>query len=161
MATEASTMAEEKASTGALLPAINHVTQGVDPDILRGPKRELLRDFYQDVFRWKEVLEWSNDEKAVFRMYRRGQFLNLMAGPKGTGQVGHNHLGIQVPDMETVEGVLARAANFKKTRDPAVEIGEVRESVEEVESPPVALSLVYVRYLLPFMIELQYRREVS
>ena len=139
------------------LPAINHFGQGVDPDILKGPKRDLLRDFYQDVFGWEEMPQWSNDEKVVFQMYRRGQFVNLLAGPAGTEQVGHNHMGIQVPDKAMMEAVLLKARDFKETRDPSVEVGEMRQGLDETEDPPTAVYGLYVQYLLPFMIELQCR----
>ena len=139
------------------LPAINHFGQGVDPDILKGPKRDLLRDFSQDVFGWKEMPQWSNDEKVVFQMYRRGQFLNLLAGPEGTEQVGHNHMGIQVPDRAMMEDIMLKARKFKETRDPAVEVDQIRQGLDDTEDPPTAVYGLYVRYLLPFMIELQCR----
>ena len=94
-------------------------------------------------------------------MYRRGQFLNLLAGPQGTDLVGHNHMGIHVPDKAMMDDILLKARKFKETRDPAVEVDQIRQGLDQTENPPTARYGLYVRYLLPFMIELQYREVQS
>ncbi|MCH8194743.1 MAG: hypothetical protein IIB12_01570 [Chloroflexi bacterium] len=65
---------------------LNHVALSVDKELLDGPKRDLLKDFFSSVFGWEEIPQLTNDGKRlVFRLYRRGQFLYLISGDLDSG----------------------------------------------------------------------------
>ncbi len=135
-------------------PVLNHVALSVDKELLDGPKRDLLKDFFSSVFGWEEIPQLTNDGKRlVFRLYRRGQFLYLISGDPPSKLNTPDHFGIEVHDKETLDRMIAKAKEFKETRDSSVEITEIGVNTE---SPDLRLWNAYVRYLMPMMIEVQY-----
>ncbi|MCH8195951.1 MAG: hypothetical protein IIB12_07725 [Chloroflexi bacterium] len=69
-----------------------------------------------------------------------------------------DHFGIEVHDKETLDRMIAKAKEFKETRDSSVEITEIGVNTE---SPDLRLWNAYVRYLMPMMIEVQYFEDLS
>ncbi|MEE9284711.1 MAG: VOC family protein [Dehalococcoidia bacterium] len=135
------------------VPVLNHVALTVDASLLEGPKREALKDFYGAVFGWEESPQMTIDgERLVFRLYRRGQFLQLVSGaqPRVAGE--RDHFGIEVGSKATLEEMIARAREFKEKRDPSVEINDIKLS-RDTEN--LRLWEARVRYLLPMMVEIQ------
>lgn len=140
-------------------PVLNHVALSVDKELLDGPKRESLKDFFSSVFGWEEIPQLTDDgSRLVFRLYRRGQFLYLIAGNPPSKLNTPDHFGIEVHDKETLDRMIAKAKEFKETKDSAVEITEIEVNTE---SPELRLWNAYVRYLMPMMIEVQYFEDKS
>ncbi len=137
-------------------PALNHVALTVDQAILKGPKREALKDFLGSVFGWEEIPQLTNDGKRlVFRLYRRGQFLYLVSGKRPSELQGADHFGIEVSNRATLNRMVAAAKRFKK-KDPGVQIIDTKVNTE---TPTLRLWNAYVRYLLPLMVEVQFYEE--
>ena len=135
-------------------PVLNHVALTVDKALLDGEKREALKDFLGSVFGWEEIPQLTNDGKRlVFRLYKRGQFLYLVTGPKASEVGPGDHFGIQVNTQDEIERMVQAAKEFKAKKDPSVEI---RDHSINSETDTLRLHNAYVRYLLPMMIEVQY-----
>lgn len=138
-------------------PVLNHVALTVDRELLQGPKRQALKDFYGSVFGWEEIPQLTNDgRRLVFRLYRRGQFLYLISGSRPSSLERADHFGIEVRDKASLEQMIGRAKQFKQTKDAAVEIIDIKH---DTDTPQLRLWNAYVRYLLPLMVEVQYYEE--
>ncbi len=140
-------------------PVLNHVALSVDKELLNGPKRESLKDFFSSVFGWEEIPQLTDDgERLVFRLYRRGQFLYLISGDPPSKFNAPDHFGIEVPDKASLDRMIANAKEFKEKKDSSVEIRDIGVNTE---SPELRLWNAYVRYLLPLRIEVQYFEDTA
>ena len=116
---------------------INHVAMSVPADLLDELGRADLVAFFGEVFGWHELPTMTADRKRLI----------LACPPELPG----DHFGVQVDHLDELETMVARAEAFRE-RDARVEIHPY-----EVEDHGVLkLHNVYVRFLLPMSIEVQY-----
>jgi hypothetical protein len=140
------------ADTKPRKPRFNHVAMSVPADLLGEQGRKELCDFYGDVFGWAELpTETVDREKLVFGVHTIEQFVFLIADDPPMTCPRLDHYGLSVGAMEELDDVLARAKAYRE-RDDRVEIVDKKTD----DHGMLAITSIYVRYLLPMMVEIQY-----
>ncbi|MBM4270331.1 MAG: hypothetical protein FJ144_27615 [Deltaproteobacteria bacterium] len=138
-------------STQRSLPRFNHVALTVTADELDASARADLVDFYGSVFGWTEMPTMSKDrELLVLRAWSNEQFVYIHASDAPMRCGTSEHLGLSVSTPAELDEMYARAKAFRD-RDERVEV--VDRQIEDFTA--VKLHNFYVRYRLPFMIEVQ------
>ena len=133
-------------------PRFNHVAMSLPPELLDEEHRTLLKNFYGEVFGWHELPMLTEDRKRlVFQVYTIEQFVFLIADEPPMVCPRLDHFGISVGDEAELDDILARARAFK-ARDDRVDI--VERKVDD--HGMIAITSMYVRYLLPMMVEVQW-----
>lgn len=133
-------------------PRFNHVAFTVDAGLLDAAPREQLLSFYDEVFGWKEVESQRLDgARLVLQCHRFDQFVFLVGGSPLTRCASLDHFGLSVATLAEVEEIARRACAYRE-KDDRVEV--IGPDVEH--HAPVDIHFVYVRYLLPMMVEVQH-----
>lgn len=134
------------------VPRFNHVAFSVDPELLTGPGRKELVDFYGEVFGWTEIPQLTRDrERLVFQCHRVDQFVFITAADRPTRSAPGDHFGLSVGTLDELRGVLERARRYRE-RDDRVEIEDYKVEDHGV----LKLHNGYVRFRLPLMVEVQH-----
>jgi catechol 2,3-dioxygenase-like lactoylglutathione lyase family enzyme len=140
-------------------PVLNHVAFTV-PRVLVSDtaERRSLLEFYEGVFGWRAIdLMTIEGERLVLHLHQLTHFLYLVGGEATTTALPGDHFGIEVYERETLEALVARAKAFQAERDPAVEVIDI--AVEDYG--PIRIHNAYIRYRLPFMVEVQFYEGVE
>ena len=140
-------------------PVLNHVALTV-PRVLVSdtPQRRNLLEFYESVFGWRAIdLMAIEGQRVVLHLQQLTHFLYLVGGDVPTTCLAGDHFGIEVYERETLEAMVRRAQAFKAERDPAVDITDI--ACEEYGT--IRIHNVYIRYLLPLMVEVQFYEGVE
>jgi hypothetical protein len=133
-------------------PRFNHVAMSLPADLLDEEHRKLIIDFYDEVFGWKELPTLTQDKyRLVMSCYTYEQFVFLIADDPPMTCARLDHYGMSVETEEELDAMLERAKAFQK-RDDRVEI--IDKKVDDHEM--LAITSIYVRYLLPMMVEIQW-----
>lgn len=133
-------------------PRFNHVAMSVPADLLGAEGRKELCDFYGEVFGWNELpTETVDRQKLVFGVHTIEQFVFLIADESPMTCPRLDHYGLSVGTEAELDDVLARAKAFRE-QDDRVDI--VDKSTED--HGMLAITSIYVRYLLPMMVEIQW-----
>jgi hypothetical protein len=133
-------------------PRFNHVAMSLPAGLLDAEHRALLVDFYREVFGWEELpTETEDRRKLVFQAYALEQFVFLIADESPMTCARLDHFGLSVGAEEELDEILARARAYR-ARDDRVEI--VDKKVDD--HGMLAITSIYVRYLLPMMVEVQW-----
>jgi hypothetical protein len=104
------------------------------------------------VFGWKPIVMKSVDPGClVLSTNTIDQFIFLSAHPEPMVAHRMDHFGVSVGSLEELHGVRDRAALYHE-RDPRVQL--IDPTVEDHGA--VRIHNMYVGYLLPLMIEVQY-----
>jgi hypothetical protein len=142
----------EEASMKA--PILNHIALTVPRTLVSDTKeRRNLLDFYEGVFGWRAIdIMAIEGQRVVLHLHQLTHFLYLVAGDRPTAALPGDHFGIEVYERETLDGIVDRARAFKAERDPSVEVTD--PAVEDYST--IRLHNVYLRYLLPLMVEVQF-----
>jgi len=149
---EASPAPVEEPHFASRHPRFNHVAMSLPPELLDEEHRTLLKNFYGEVFGWHELPMLTEDRKRlVFQVYTIEQFVFLIADDPPMMCPRLDHFGISVGDEAELDDILARARAFK-VRDDRVDI--VERKVDD--HGMIAITSMYVRYLLPMMVEVQW-----
>ncbi|MBC8365193.1 MAG: hypothetical protein H8E59_09345 [Actinobacteria bacterium] len=134
---------------------INHVAISLPADLLDERGRSDLVAFFGGVFGWHELpTETVDRKKMIFSLFSHDRFVFLiaddppMACPPG---LPGDHFGVQVDSLDELETMVARIEEFR-AHDERVEI----LSYEVEDFGFLKLHNVYVRYLLPMSVEVQY-----
>ena len=89
-------------------PRFNHVAMSLPPDLLDAEHRELLKDFYGEVFGWHELPMLTDDRKRlVFQVYTIEQFVFLIADEPPMACPRLDHFGISVGAESELDDILA------------------------------------------------------
>lgn len=133
-------------------PRFNHVAMSLPAELLGPEGRRALCDFYGEVLGWRELpTETIDGEKLVFGCHHIEQFVFLIADDPPMSCPRLDHFGMSVGTEAELDEVLARAEAYR-ARDERVEIiGKTT-----TDHGPVAITSMYVRYLLPMMVEIQW-----
>jgi len=133
-------------------PRFNHVAMSLPPELLDAEHRALLTDFYGNVFGWHELPMLTDDcKRLVFQAYTVEQFVFLIADEPPMACPRLDHFGLSVGSESELDDVLVRARAYKE-RDDRVDI--IDRKVED--HGMIAITSMYVRYLLPMMVEVQW-----
>ena len=133
-------------------PRFNHVAMSVPSTLLEPAGREELTAFYADVFGWQELpTETVDGQKLVFGVHTVEQFVFLIADDPPMTCARLDHFGLSVGAESELDDILARAKAWQ-ARDDRVEIVDKQVDDHEV----LAITSIYIRYLLPMMIEIQW-----
>jgi hypothetical protein len=135
-------------------PRFNHVAMSLPADALDEENRKLRADFYADVFGFYDLPMMTIDRKRqVFQVHNIEQFLFLIADDGGESMSCPrlDHFGLSVGAESELDEILARAKKWKE-RDDRVDIIDKKTEDHEM----LAITSIYVRYLLPMMVEIQW-----
>jgi hypothetical protein len=133
-------------------PRFNHVAMSVPADLLDEAGREQLCDFYGEVFGWVELpTETVDRKKLVFGVHTIEQFVFLIADDTPMTAPRLDHFGLSVGTEAELDDVLA-AAKAYRARDDRVDVIDKTTDDHGV----LAIASIYVGYLLPMMVEIQY-----
>ena len=137
---------------GKRKPRLNHVAMSLSPDVLDEEHRKLLVDFHADVFGFVELPMLTEDRRRlVLQVHDIEQFLFLIADDEPMTCPRLDHWGVSVGEESELDEILARAEAWR-ARDDRVDI--VDKKVDD--HGMLAITSIYVRYLLPMMIEVQW-----
>jgi hypothetical protein len=135
-------------------PRFNHVAMSLPADSLDEENRKLRADFYGDVFGFYDLPMMTIDRKRqVFQVHNIEQFLFLIADDGGESMSCPrlDHFGLSVGAERELDDILARAKKWQE-RDDRVDIIDKKTEDHEM----LAITSIYVRYLLPMMVEIQW-----
>jgi hypothetical protein len=134
------------------IPRFNHVALTVNADLLDATGRADLLRFHEQVFGWTEMPTLTRDrELLVLRAWSNEQFVYLHASAEPMRTGASEHFGLSVPTREQIDTMYERAAKFRE-QDARVEL----EPLQCDDFTVLKLHAFYVRYLLPFRIEVQH-----
>ena len=140
------------AETELRLPRFNHVAMSIPADLLGAEGRKQLCDFYGEVFGWVELpTETVDGQKLVFGVHTVEQFVFLIADDPPMACPRLDHFGLSVGTEEELDAILAKAKAYRE-RDDRVDIIDKKTD----DHGMLAITAIYVRYLLPMMVEIQY-----
>jgi hypothetical protein len=133
-------------------PRMNHVAMSLSPDELDEEHRKLRADFLADVFGFYDLPMLTQDRyRQVFQVHNIEQFVFLIADDPPMTCARLDHFGLSVGAESELDDILARAKAWQ-ARDNRVEI--VDKAVDD--HGMLAITSIYIRYLLPMMIEIQW-----
>jgi hypothetical protein len=133
-------------------PRFNHVAMSVPADLLGEEGRKELCDFYGEVFGWNELpTETVDRKKLVFGVHTIEQFVFLIADDPPMTCPRLDHYGLSVGTEAELDDVLAKAKSYRE-HDDRVDIVDK----ETTDHGMLAITSIYVRYLLPMMVEIQW-----
>ncbi|MEP6624832.1 MAG: hypothetical protein ABJC79_10335 [Acidimicrobiia bacterium] len=133
-------------------PRFNHVAMSVPSELLEAQGRSELAAFYGDVFGWNELpTETVDGQKLVFGVHTIEQFVFLIADEPPMTCPRLDHFGLSVEREVELDAVLAKAKVWQ-ARDDRVDI--IDKTTED--HGMLAITSIYVRYLLPMMVEIQW-----
>jgi hypothetical protein len=141
-------------------PAVlNHLALTVPRSLVSDtPERRRLCEFYERVFGWRSIeIMQIEGERVVLHLHQVTHFLYLIGGDVPLSAPSGDHFGIEVFEREALDAIVDRAKAFHAEHDPAVEITEI--AIEDYG--PIRIHNVYVRYLLPLMVEVQFYEGVE
>jgi len=124
----------------------------VPSSLLESEGRAALTAFYGDVFGWNELDVMTIDGgRLVFGCHTVEQFVFLIADDPPMSCPRLDHYGFSVGTEAELDEILARAKAWQ-ARDDRVDI--VDKKVDD--HGMLAITSIYVRYLLPMMVEIQW-----
>jgi len=135
-------------------PRFNHVAMSLTAEMLDEEHRKLRADFFGDVFGFFDIPMMTIDRKRqVFQVHNIEQFVFLIADDGGSAMECPrlDHFGLSVGAESELDDILARAKEWQ-ARDDRVEI--IDKHVDD--HGMLAITSIYVRYLLPMMCEIQW-----
>jgi hypothetical protein len=133
-------------------PRFNHVAMSLPADLLDEEHRALLVDFYSKVFGWQELPTMTEDRhRLVFSAYTVEQFVFLIADEPPMTCPRLDHFGMSVGDEAELDAILERAKAYQ-ANDSRVDIIDKKTD----DHGMLAITSIYVRYLLPMMVEVQW-----
>jgi hypothetical protein len=135
-------------------PRFNHVAMSLPAEDLDDEHRKLRADFYADVFGFVDIPMMTIDRKRqVFQVHNIEQFLFLIAEDDGSSMSCPrlDHFGLSVGAESELDDILDRAKRWQ-ARDDRVDIIDKKTEDHDM----LAITSIYVKYLLPMMLEIQY-----
>ena len=133
-------------------PRFNHVAMSVPSTLLAAAGREELTAFYTDVFGWHELpTETIDGQRLIFSVHTVEQFVFLIADDAPMTCPRLDHFGLSVETEAELDAVLAKAKEWQ-ARDDRVDIIDTKTE----DHGMLAITSIYVGYLLPMMVEIQW-----
>ena len=139
-------------NTNVRQPRFNHVAMSVPTELLEPAGRAELTAFYADVFGWNELpTETVDGKKLVFGVHTIEQFVFLISNDPPMTCPRLDHFGLSVGTEAELDAVLAKAKAWQ-VRDDRVDVIDKKTE----DHGMLAITSIYVRYLLPMMVEIQW-----
>ena len=133
-------------------PRFNHVAMSVPSTLLEPAGREALTSFYSDVFGWQELpTETIDGQRLIFSVHTVEQFVFLIADDAPMTCPRLDHFGLSVETEAELDAVLTKAKEWQ-ARDSRVDIIDKKTE----DHGMLAITSIYVGYLLPMMVEIQW-----
>ena len=133
-------------------PRMNHVAMSLAPEMLDEEHRKLRADFLGDVFGFYDLPMLTEDRyRQVFQVHNIEQFVFLIADDPPMSCPRLDHFGLSVDTEAELDAVLAKAKAWQ-ARDGRVDIIDKKTE----DHGMLAITSIYVRYLLPMMVEIQW-----
>ena len=133
-------------------PRFNHVAMSMPADALDETGRKEIVEFYREVFGWEELPTLTEDRhRLVLQAYTYEQFVFLIADDPPMTCPRLDHYGLSVQTEAELDAVLAKAKAWQE-RDDRVDIVDKKTD----DHGMLAITSIYVRYLLPMMVEIQW-----
>ncbi len=133
-------------------PRFNHVAMSVPSTLLEPAGRAELTAFYGDVFGWNELpTETIDGARLIFGVHAMEQFVFLIADDAPMTCPRLDHYGLSVGTEAELDDVLAKAKAWQ-ARDERVDIVDKKTD----DHGMLAITSIYVRFLLPMMVEIQW-----
>jgi hypothetical protein len=133
-------------------PRFNHVAMSLTADELDEEHRKARADFYGDVFGFYDLPMMAEDRKRqVFQVHTIEQFVFLIAADPPMRAPRLDHFGLSVGAESELDDILARAQTWQ-ARDDRVDIIDKKTD----DHGMLAITSIYVKYLLPMMVEIQW-----
>ena len=134
-------------------PRFNHVAMSVPADLLDAEGRAQILDFWGGVFGFEELPSETRDrEVLVLSAYDWEQFLFLIAEDDPMRCPRLDHFGMSVGSLEELQDFLAKAKAYAEKDDRV----DLIDHKAEDHGDALTLHSLYVRFLLPMMIEIQF-----
>jgi hypothetical protein len=131
---------------------LNHVAMSVPPSLLDEAGRADLKAFYEEVFGFQEhETMYEDGQRLVFGVHAMNQFLFLYGSREPMACPRMDHWGIQVDTEEELDEILRRAKAYQE-KDPRVHIVDKHAD----EYTQLTLTSIYIGYLLPMTLEVQW-----
>jgi catechol 2,3-dioxygenase-like lactoylglutathione lyase family enzyme len=137
-------------------PRLNHVAIPVPSAQLDDRARAEILDFYGAVLGWTEG-DNTGEQGNPLILYTGefGEFLYLApTDDADAGGAAVDHVGMQVATREELEEIVARARE-RQASDDRVRVSEIGARTTHGPSGDYLLSSAYIRFALPFSVELQ------
>lgn len=133
-------------------PRMNHVAMSVPSAALQGDERADLIRFFAEVLGFEELPTMTVDgHRLVFSCVHWDQFIFLIAEDEPMSCPRMDHYGFSVGTMDELVAARDRAVAFRDG-DPRMELMDLSADDQGV----VVIHSLYVRYLLPMTVELQF-----
>lgn len=133
-------------------PRMNHVAMSVPAELLDAGGRSDLCRFFAEVLGFEEMPTMTIDRKRmIMSCVHWDQFIFLIAEDEPMRCPPLDHYGFAVGTRQELEAARDRAVVFKKS-DDRMHLDDI--SVDD--QGPIKIHSIYVGYLLPMRIELQY-----
>jgi hypothetical protein len=133
-------------------PRMNHVAMSVPAELLDASGRADLCRFFGEVLGFEEMPTMTLDGKRmIMSCVHWDQFIFLIAEDEPMRCPPLDHYGFAVGTREELEAARDRAVAFRKS-DDRMHLDDI--SVDD--QGPIKIHSIYVGFLLPMRIELQY-----
>ena len=133
-------------------PKMNHVAMSLPADLLDEANRSDITHYFHEVFGFDELDMLTEDRhRLVLSCVHWDQFIFLIAEDEPMSCPRMDHYGFSVSSRAELDGVVDRAKAFRE-HDARVDLIEPTVDDQGV----VKIHSMYVAYLLPLMIEIQY-----
>jgi hypothetical protein len=133
-------------------PRMNHVAMSVPAELLDASGRADLCRFFGEVLGFEEMPTMTLDGKRmIMSCVHWDQFIFLIAEDEPMRCPPLDHYGFAVGTREELEATRDRAVAFRKS-DDRMHLDDI--SVDD--QGPIKIHSIYVGFLLPMRIELQY-----
>ncbi len=133
-------------------PKMNHVALSVPADQLDDTGRADLSRYFREVLGFEALDVMTLDRKRlVFSCVHWDQFIYLIAEDEPMRAPRLDHYGFAVSSRAELDAAWERAVEFRKSDD---RIDIIDPSVDD--QGVVKIHSIYLGYLLPMMVELQY-----
>ncbi len=133
-------------------PKMNHVAMSVPADLLGEESRKDLTRYFSEVLGFEELDMMTEDrQRLIFSCGHWDQFIFLIAEDEPLSCPRLDHYGFSVSSRDEIDAAWERAKAFRAS-DDRVDIIDPAVDDQGV----VKIHSIYLGYLLPMMIELQY-----
>ena len=133
-------------------PRFNHVAMSLPADLLGEESRKDLCHFFDVVLGFAEMPTMTEDRRRlILGCVHWDQFIFLISEDDPMRCPRMDHYGFSVGSLEELQGIQARAEEFR-TQDDRLELIDLHMDDQGM----VKIHSLYVRYILPMTCEFQY-----
>jgi hypothetical protein len=133
-------------------PRFNHVAMSMPADLLSQESRADICRFFHEVLGFEEMEVMTEDRhRLILSCVHWDQFIFLISEDDPMKCPRMDHFGLAVGSLEELQGIQARAEEFRKS-DDRLDLIDLHMDDQKM----VKIHSLYVKYILPLMCEFQY-----